>query len=253
MFAFKKLLAALLLPPLMPLLLVALGLLLMRRSPRLGHGLAWGGLLLAVLLTFPPVVNELTSSVEEMPVLSVTDLKQAQAIVILGGGVRRYAPEYGQPVPNRLTLERLRYGARLARHSGLPVLVTGGAIAGLPPEAIAMAEVLSQDFGVPPRWQENQALDTADNARYSADILRPAGIVRVVLVTHAVHMQRSLAEFRHQGLEPIPAPLGFLSDPTTEKGFLYLLPSAGTGYAAWMALHEWLGQLAQRLRIMISH
>lgn len=253
MFAFKKLLAALLLPPLMPLLLVALGLLLLRRFPSLGRGLAWGGLLLAVLLSFPPVVNELASHVEEMPVLSATDLQQAQAIVILGGGVRRHAPEYGQPIPNRLTLERLRYGARLARQSGLPVLVTGGAIGGRPPEAMAMAEALSQDFGVTPRWLEAQALDTADNARFSAQMLKQEGVEHVVLVTHAVHMQRSLAEFRHYGLKPIAAPLGFLSDPAERSSFLDYLPSAGSSYTAWMTLHEWLGQLAQRLRIMISH
>ena len=39
----------------------------------------------------------------------------ADAIVILSGGLRDYAPEYGGSTVNRITLERVRYGARLAR------------------------------------------------------------------------------------------------------------------------------------------
>ena len=50
----------------------------------------------------------------------------AKAVVILGGGVRRNAPEYGGDTLATLTLERVRYGARVARLTGLPVLVSGG-------------------------------------------------------------------------------------------------------------------------------
>ena len=46
--------------------------------------------------------------------------------MILGGGLRRSAPEYGGDTLGRLTLERLRYGAMLAKRTGLPVMVSGG-------------------------------------------------------------------------------------------------------------------------------
>jgi uncharacterized SAM-binding protein YcdF (DUF218 family) len=50
--------------------------------------------------------------------LDLAQVSNAQAIVILGGGVRREAPEYGGATLGGITLERVRYGARLARTTG---------------------------------------------------------------------------------------------------------------------------------------
>jgi hypothetical protein len=36
--------------------------------------------------------------------------------------------EYGGDTLGRLTLERVRYGARVAKKTGLPVLVAGGSV-----------------------------------------------------------------------------------------------------------------------------
>ena len=58
------------------------------------------------------------------------EIEHPMAIVILGGGVRRHAAEYGGDTLGQLTLERVRYGARVARLTGLPVLVSGGSVFG---------------------------------------------------------------------------------------------------------------------------
>lgn len=251
LFLLKKILSVLLLPPLMPLLWVAAGLLLLRRQRRLGLVLAWGGLLLALALSLPPVVNLLTSPLENIPVLQAEDLSKVQAIVILGAGQRRHMPEYGAATPNRLALERLRYGARLARASGLPLLVSGGAPEGDIAEASLMAAVLREDFGITPRWLEARSLDTADNARYTATLLKPHKIQRIALVTHAAHMRRAVAEFQLQGFEVFPAPTGFLSDSRLGEDFSDFMPGATASYSGWYALHEWVGMLAQKLRLAI--
>lgn len=251
-FMLKKLLAYAILPPLMPLLWIAAGLLLLRRHRRLGMTMTWGGLILALLLSVPASVDLLTTPLENIAVLGPDDLSKAQAIVILAAGQRAYMPEYGGPTPDRLTLERLRYGARLARSSGLPVLVSGGAPPGYVSLASEMAETLSVDFGVEPRWLEEDSLDTEGNARYTAALLQPQGIRRIVLVTHAAHMQRALAEFQLQGFEVFPAPTGFLSDRSEEMEFCDFLPAESAAYAGWYALYEWAGLLAQRLRLAFS-
>lgn len=242
-FLLKKFVSAVLLPPAVFLLCIAIGLLVMRRRPRLGRVLAWGGLACIWLMSTPATVNLITQPLENFPVLQAEDLRRGEAIVILGAGAHRHMPEYYGPTPNRLALERLRYGARLARFSDLPVLLSG--------EARPMAETLRADFGVEPRWLEGDSLDTEGNARNSAEILRRAGIRTVVLVTHAVHMRRSVAEFGAQGIETIPAPLGFLSgfegsDP--EPAFLDYLPGPTTAYSAWYAVHEWVGLAVFKLR-----
>jgi uncharacterized SAM-binding protein YcdF (DUF218 family) len=244
-FLLKKFVAALLLPPLLPLLAIFAGLLLLRRRLRLGRALAWGGLLVAWLLSTPVVVNLITTPLEDVPVLQPQDLARGEAIVILGAGAHRFMPEYGGPGPNRLALERLRFGARLARASGLPVLVSG--------EAGPMTDSLRADFGVAPDWREGGSLDTADNARNTAAILRGKAVGRIVLVTHAVHMRRAMAEFAAQGIEVIPAPTGFFSRFEGDEPriwFFDYLPGPAAAYAGWYALHEWAGLLALKLRAL---
>lgn len=247
----KKILSALALPPLMPLVCIAAGLLLAKRRPRLGRGIAWSGLALIWFASTPAILDLLVKPLEDVSVLDERDLARAQAIVILGAGYHRSMPEYGGgPGPNRLALERLRFGARLAHFSGLPVMVSG--------EAGVMAESLYTDFGLAPRWLEGDSLDTADNARFSARILKEEGIRRIALVTHAAHMRRSVGEFASQGIEAIPAPTGFFGDQLRsgdefrlEDVFDYL-PGPSTAYASWFVMHEWAGILAQKVRLAWS-
>jgi uncharacterized SAM-binding protein YcdF (DUF218 family) len=244
-FLLKKFAAALLLPPLLPLLIIFAGLLLLRRRPRMGHALAWGGLLVAWLLSTPVVVNLITTPLEDVPLLQPQDLARGEAIVILGAGAHRFMPEYGGPGPHRLALERLRFGARLARASGLPVLVSG--------EAGPMTDSLRTDFGVAPDWLEGGSLDTEDNARNTVEILRGKGVERIVLVTHAAHMRRSMAEFEVHGIQVIAAPTGFFSRYEGDEPrvwFLDYLPGPAAAYTAWYVLHEWTGLLALKLRTL---
>jgi uncharacterized SAM-binding protein YcdF (DUF218 family) len=248
-FLLKKALSAILLPPVLPLLLIFAGLLLLKSRPRLGRGLAWGGLVLTLLLSTPATIEFIVAPLESVPVLTEENLEQAGAIVILGAGQRRFMPEYDGATPNRLALERLRYGARLARKSGLPLLVSGGAPTGDRAEADLMAECLQEDFGVEPRWVEGMSLDTADNARFSARMLMDSGVRHIVLVTHAAHMRRAMNEFEAQGVTIIPAPTSFLSDRSGKAEIGDFLPSAAAAGDGWFATHEWLGLLAQKLRI----
>ncbi|MGL4410505.1 MAG: YdcF family protein, partial [Zoogloea sp.] len=85
MFLLKKLISLLILPPLSPVLLVILGLLLLRRAPRLGRGLAWAGALIGLLLITPPLVRQLTLPLEAFDPPTAPALAQAQVVVVLGG------------------------------------------------------------------------------------------------------------------------------------------------------------------------
>jgi len=247
LFWAKKLVATLILPPVGPLLLTAAGLLLIRRRPRLGWALAWGGVVVTLLLSTPASVGVLLRGQEDTPPLAMDAARDARAIVILAAGQRRSAPEYGGATLNRLSLERLRYGARLARGTGLPVLVTGGAPGAEIPEALLMKDALEQDFGLQVAWTESASLDTRDNARNSTALLKEAGITRVLLVTHAAHMPRAAEEFRAAGLEVIPAPTAWLGDPDGTPEPADFVPSASGAYAGWFAAHEWLGRMAYRV------
>lgn len=247
MFWIKKTIAALVLPPFGPLLLILLGLLLIGRWPRIGKGLAWTGLIGALFFSTPLTVSRILAPLERVPPLSAEAIRGAGAIVILAGGKRSNAPEYGGQTVSRLSLERVRYGARLAKTTGLPILVSGGIVLSGPPEAELMKTALEQDFGAKVRWVEASSRDTGENAQFSAAILQKAGIHRVLLVSHAVHMARAQTEFAHAGIETIAAPTGFFGKPTDSAIELQdLIPNASAAYAGWISSHEWLGNLVLR-------
>lgn len=249
LFWAKKLMALAILPPLGPLLLIALGLRLGRR----GRTLAWSGLAAAWFLSTPMSVGWLMSGLETSAPLAPGALTGVEAIVILAGGQRHHAPEYGGSTVNGYSLERVRYGARLARQTGLPVLVTGGTVREPIPEAELMRDALVTDFAVTPRWVETDARDTADNARNSARILLAEGIHSVALVTHAAHMPRAARAFREAGLTVVEAPTAWQSNPE-EADFdpLDLLPTPRAALSGWYAAHEWLGRLAHWLSASLA-
>lgn len=245
LFWAKKSAALLVLPPLGPMLVIMLGLL---RGSR-GRWLAWCGLACAWLFSAPASVGWMLDALEAVPLPTAGQLADTQAIVILAGGQRRYAPEFGGATVNALSLERLRHGARLARRTGLPVLVSGGRVRDdRRPEAELMAEALAEDFGVVARWLDTESRDTGENARNSASLLAADGIRRIVLVTHAAHMARARASFEATGLAVLPAPTAWLGDPDRERDALDLLPTPRAAFAGWYAAHEWLGRLAYSLR-----
>ncbi|MDK9703854.1 MAG: YdcF family protein [Sulfuritalea sp.] len=248
MFLLKKLLAAAILPPAGPLLLALFGLwLASSRSRRWRHGgfaLAIASLLTLFALSLPIVGNALMAPLEPYPPIAPEQLRRTQAIVVLGGGSYYAAPEYGGDTVGHTTLERLRYGARLARQSGLPLLVTGGAPFGGKAEAASMRETLEQDFGVKVRWVEAASRDTAENASLSAPMLKAAGISRIALISHGWHLPRAIPLFEKQGLEVVAAPTAFsTASPSLVEN---LLPGA-MKRSRW-ALNEYLGQLYNRLK-----
>ncbi len=245
MYLAKKLLSALVLPPAGLLLLALFGLWLARRHARAGRGIALFAVVALLALSLPPVADALVRSLEDHRPISAQDLARAQAIVVLGGGNYHDAPEYGGDTVSRYTLERTRYGAWLQKKSGLPILVTGGAPFGGRPEGETMKEAIERDFGGRVRWAENASRDTAENAVYSARLLRDAGIARIALVSQAWHLPRAVALFEAQGLQVIAAPIGFATRPPSV--FVQALPSAGALNNSTLALHEWLGRLVNRL------
>lgn len=233
----KTLLKALVLPPTGPLLLAATGLWMIGRAWRGGRLVAWTGILLLLALSTPIVAFLLLTLVDASPPLDLQRAREAQAIVILGGGIRRHAAEYnGGDTLGRLTLERVRYGAEVARRTGLPVLVTGGSVLGGEPEAALMRTALEHEFGVPVRWVEARSRNTHENALQSAEILGAERISRIVLVAHSFDMPRARAEFAAQGIEAIAAPTGIPSGRIDT--ILDVLPSVAALQSSYLALYE---------------
>ncbi|AUH52028.1 hypothetical protein CXB49_14980 [Chromobacterium sp. ATCC 53434] len=239
-----RLLGALLLPPILNLLPIVAGAMLVRRWQHAGRLLLAFGVALTYLLSIPQTAMWLAQGVERYPALRPADLATVDAIVVLGGG-KREAPEFDGNAPGADTLVRLRYGAYLARHSGKPLLVTGGAPMGGEPEAEVMARVLRQDYGLHARWLESRSNTTLENARLSAAMLKADGATRIALVSQGWHLARAVPFFRHQGLQVLPAPTAFIryDGPAAAR----YIPSGSAMAECHTLLRESLGMLYYRL------
>jgi uncharacterized SAM-binding protein YcdF (DUF218 family) len=244
LIALKSLLHTLLLPPGGPLLLAAVGAGLIRwhpgaRARRAGWALLVASLATLWLLATPLVAAALQRVVQRYPALDLSQPVRAQAIVILGGvASREVAPEYGGgPAVAAGLLERIAYGAYVAQHTGLPVLVSGEEH-----EVLAMRDSLSRNFHLETRWVEGQSHDTFQNAMLSARILKAAGVSRVVLVTDGDHEWRAVQEFESAGLGVVPAPEGLWTPPLHPRhGPLGFVPNPAALEQSTVAISELIG------------
>lgn len=240
-FISLKALSSVLLPPFNLLLLALLGLLLIFYRRRTGFALLVVSLAGLFVLSMPVVGTTLAGLLEHQPVDGIGNLSDAQAIVILGAGSYPLAPEYGGDTVGAATLERVRWGARLHRSSGLPILVSGGSPLGTgTTEAAQMKAALLQDFRTDVKWLEEKSFNTFESARHARQQLGGAGIDRIALVTHAIHMRRARLVFEQAGFRVIEAPTGFFFTPHP-SGFLSYLPSAHGLELSSAVLHEVIG------------
>jgi len=251
MLLASKAVSQLLLPPGGLILLGIVGLMFWRRA--WGRGLVAAVLSLTWLLSTEPVRDALVHPLEsEYPPLNTDQLPAGGlAIALLGGGLYEKAPEYGGADGlGKYALMRTLYAADLSRHTGLPVYPSGGAVLSdtTEPEGVVMRRWLIR-FGVPAELihAESAADNTWQNAALLKAMFGRAGISQVVLVTSAIHMQRSVWVFHQQGLEVLPAPCAYLEErePYDLRSFLprwNVLADSGD------ALHEYLGLLWYRIR-----
>lgn len=217
------------------------------KRPRLSRSLIalaiLGGCCLAIPLTSQTLLRQVTINGD------AAAYPRAQAIVILSAERSLVWDVAHKEVldanPGELTLQRLRIGARLAKQTGLPILVTGGKDDHDPTLAEVMRRVLQEDFGASVRWIEDKSHNTAENAHFSARILLPQKIRTVILVTSGFHMRRAIALFNQAGFDVLPAPVPPVG-PAGSQGPLEwrdFLPNAKSLMGSYYAFHE-LGGLA---------
>ena len=228
------------------LLVLVVGLLVGLQSRALGNGIILLGAIALYLLATPFIAERLYR-------LTQTDWTgdpvpgNAGAIVVLPAGVIQGAPEYDSDTVDGLSLQRLRYAAKLQRATSLPIMVTGG----FPKNASistgqALRQVLVEDFGVNVAWVEDAARNTEQHAINCAAILRKQAIGSILLVTHAAHMPRTKKAFERAGLNVTAAPTVFAKTYLPFSG-RHLLPGTRALFKSWYALHEFVGGVWYRV------
>ena len=240
-----RFLESLLRPPNSLIWLAVVGLLLLRtRWRRPGVAVLAVSVVSLYLLSTPLMVSALLAPLDRYPPLdpsSPASWPDAQAIVVLSAG-KTMAVEFGDEVISAPAFERLRYAAWLHDRVGRPILLTGV-------NSDVMAEGLTELFGVEARWVENESRNTHEHAVRCRPLLQADGIERIYVVTHFWHMSRAVAAFSQvEGLELVPAPLGFSERHRDWYDPRWLMPSSPALYSSAGVLHEWIGRLWYRVR-----
>jgi uncharacterized SAM-binding protein YcdF (DUF218 family) len=210
-----------------------------------------------VMLFFSaPVVSRwLLHSLEgQYPETTIEKLPKAQAIIVLGGSIAFPNSDHKE-IELTDSSDRILKASRLYKAQKAPIiLMSGGNIdflgtSNLPPESQLMAQ-LAVEFGVPKAVMltETTSRNTYENAKNSWAVLQPKSIKQILLVTSAFHMPRSVAIFKKIGFIVTPATTDFRSGDGDEDFLLAILPSAEALNNSTLALKEWVGLVAYRLR-----
>lgn len=192
----------------------------------------------------------------EWQYLPTEQLPQTDAIVVLGGGTRpRIAPRPWYEVNE--AGDRILYGSWLYKQGKAPLMIVTGGRAqwlgeGGNPESEDMAAI-AEMIGVPNSAiiQESQSFNTHDNAVNTKQILIDRKINKILLVTSALHMPRSMEIFRKVGIESLAAPTDFLTVRNeNNKGWamiLDLLPNVEALRNTTNAIREYVGLVVYQL------
>ncbi len=213
------------------------------------------GLALATILLSSNAwtTNQIIKSLEWQNI-PTGEMPAAEAIVLLGGATRSKSyPRPGVDLSERG--DRVVYAAQLYKQGKAPfIIVSGGRIDWKDygdPESSDIATVLTQDLGVPATAiiQEPDSLNTYENAINVQKIMADRQIKKVLLVTSAFHMPRSLRIFRKLKMEVIPAPSDYLASQlaldepnrTWEAAALGAIPDSERLEHFTTALKEYIG------------
>jgi uncharacterized SAM-binding protein YcdF (DUF218 family) len=227
-------------------LFVATALLWRRRCGR-RRRLAWMSVFLAlVALSCTNLVGyPAAGSLEWMYSADAAWPDRAEAIVVLGSGIRLDGGDKGEAVLDSDSMFRCLRAIEVYRQAGpCPIVVSGGKISPNvpgPPQAEVMRDFLVK-LGVAPSdvVVENASRTTYENAIMSRKLLKEMDIDRIVLVTDATHMYRSARCFRALGVNVTPAVCNCRA-VTFQWGPSTFLPSSGAAHKVETACHEWVG------------
>lgn len=228
------------------------------KRPRLATVFIVVALLLLLIPSNSWTATQMVRSLE-WQYLPAANLPTADAIVVLGGATRPQV--YPRPwIDVADEGDRILHGARLYLQGKAPLLIlSGGRIDwqnNAASESADMAQ-LAISLGVPASaiLQDPTSLNTYENAVNVRQILQARQINRVLLVTSALHMPRSIAIFRKQGIEAIPAATNFLisqaelqTPSTPQETILNLLPDSQNLHRFTRAMKEYVGIAIYRLR-----
>ena len=226
------------------------GALIAGRRPRTGRLLAGGAALLILVLGVSPAGPMLISPLEQRFPRPPSDMPEPYGIIVLGGAIDDDLSSAHGTLVLQDGAARLSESAVLARrYPGARLFYTGGSAEIVGPNNASYEAEAARAFwiatGIDPSriGVENRSRNTDENARFSADILKPTPAQTWLLITSAYHMPRSMGLFRKAGFRLIADPVDYRAFGDSRDWHPIRKSLAGL-LIFDTALHEWIGLVA---------
>lgn len=199
------------------------------------------------LLSIQPVADALIKPLEyyyKQP--PVSEIEKTDAIVILTGGYNKNQADFdGTGQIATKAANRFIMGIRLYNTLRIPIIISGTI------EETTIASRTLKACGIKEEdiFMEGNSRNTAENAIYTMQLCRQKEIKKILLVTSAYHLPRSVALFQQKGLNAIPYPTDYRSKQLKKNALLSFAPSHNMLCNSAVALKEYLGILSLKIGI----
>lgn len=242
MFFLKKIITFFLLPPGIFIILFLL-ISFFRKKEKIILSIALSSSAVIYLLSIEPVKDIILSPLEER--YKKPQNVEADVIVVLGGG------SYNTGVLTDDSLKRLLTGFVLQKKLNIPIILSGGsAITNLPEAEVMKAVLIELGVDKSKILTDVNSRDTIGNAFFTKKICQTYGFKKVLLITSAYHMPRSVLTFKNAGLDIIPYPTDFKMD---KKYNLYsYFPKMNVLQDSTKAIREYIGLAGYYLHFQFS-
>ena len=204
-----------------------------------------------IVAAFSPLGNVLLTPLEQrFPELPAEDQGSVDGIIVLGGSYDWVSHSYMSTIYLREDTEPMGVVPGLAlQYPKARIIISGGMDPSVPlpsEAAIVKRYFISVGIAADRISIEERSLTTAENARLTAEMVRPGPGTRWILVTSAYHIPRAIGAFRKAGFNVVACPAG-----TRTLGWQDLWRPESTATENLrrvdVAAHEWIGLLSYRL------
>ncbi|WIW69996.1 YdcF family protein [Anaerosinus gibii] len=246
-YALKNI-AAFLLPPGIFILLFFFVSILIWRTNRFWSKILMGITLFFYIFSTSYVSSYLVHSLESR--YTVPETIHGDVIIMLGGGATAETPDIdGEGNLSGSAANRLLMAARLQHQLKIPIVVSGGKVFSDSGREALVAKRMLMGIGVAEEKIiiEDNSLNTRQNAQLVHEIMKQNGYEKAILVTSAFHMERSMMNFKKEGIDALPVPTDYLVSGKNDFYVNKMVPSSFALQTSCIFFHEWLGILGGRV------
>ena len=198
----------------------------------------------AIFLATIPLGETLIMKLENRFPLQEEIPNDVEGIIVLGGVVDQFLSKNRGTIAINGAVERLTAFADLSKKYPQAQLVFSGGSGVLSKQDLKEAHFVKPIFkqlGMTGRriYYEDQSRNTAENAKFSKDLVKPSEKGNWIIITSAFHMPRAIGVFRKAGWNVTPYPVDYRTMVGKIPGITFNFSGGMSRFGD--GLHEWLG------------